>query len=194
MEVTAARPSIPGVVAAFVAAVAALAFGTPTHADPAVRTLQPGDAHVHFSLPAFGWTRLEGDFPRVTGTVGVDEAARTAAVDLAADVAAVDAGAAWRNAFLRSETVFDAARFPLIRFHSTSARFEHGALRTVAGVLALHGVEHEVEWTVAPTACVAGPGCPLRATLTLHRADYAMDYGQPLVGDEVELEFVLERR
>ncbi len=191
---TAASSSIPAALVALRVVACLLALAAPVRADVTPRVLRDGEARVHFSLTAFGWLRLHGDFPRVAGTVALDDAGRKADVELAADVGAVDAGAAPRNAFLRSETVFDAERYPQIRFHSTRARFDDGRLRGVVGILSLHGVEHEVEWTVEPDVCVPGPGCPLRASMTLHRSDYAMVYGQPLVGDEVELVFELERR
>ena len=117
-------------------------------------------------------------------------------IDLEIETASVATGWDLRDAFLRSEVMFDVGRFPgcnSIRRDSLRRRAAqrrrrrgHVARRDAAGA--------------ASTSCASNAGrrpedgretCGAEVVGRISRAAFGMDFGYPLIGDDVELEIVV---
>jgi polyisoprenoid-binding protein YceI len=115
-------------------------------------------------------------------------------IDLAIDTGSVDMGSDLRDAFVRSEVMFDVQRFPRLRFRSTHVSYEGARLVSVDGNLTLRGVTRPVRLDVARTECAIGPDdgqetCRATVTGRISRRAFGMDFAYPLIGDEVDLDF-----
>ena len=117
-------------------------------------------------------------------------------IDLEIDTRAVDTGWNLRDAFLRSEVMFDTERFPRMRFHSTRIAYDGARLAAVEGEVTLRGVTRPVRFEVTRLECGARPEdgretCGAEVVGRISRGAFGMDFAYPLIGDEVELEFVV---
>lgn len=168
----------------------------PARAEVAAYRVEPVLTAAEFSVVHLGFIRAHGSFARVSGRIVLDPAAGTGRVDLDVGTESVATGWSLRDAFLRGEHMFDSARHPLVHFRSTRLFFADGRLARVDGDLALRGVTRPVSFTVVAIACGAGrhagrEGCDAEATGTIRRRDFDMDFAWPLIGDEVELRFLI---
>jgi polyisoprenoid-binding protein YceI len=141
-----------------------------------------------------GIATAQGRFGRTSGTIAVDAQQKVERIDLAIDTASVDMGWDLRDAFVRSEVMFDTQRFPQLRFRSTQVFYEGARLVGVDGDLTLRGVTRPVRLDVAGVDCAIRPdvgreACGATVTGRISRRAFGMDFAYPLIGDEVELQF-----
>lgn len=129
------------IVAAVLAAHAALAAAAPIH----VTRFDTNHSTIGFRVPILsGMSEVEGKFTDFTFDVNYDEQdlAKSSVVAVVR-VDSIDTGIADRDKDLRSAAFFDAAKFPELKFESTS--IERAAGGYVAhGKLTLHGVTKEI--------------------------------------------------
>ena len=159
------------------------------HVDPELTS-------ARFVVPQLGFSQQEGRLGRTSGTIVLDPRQKVESIDLEIETASVDTGWSLRDAFLRSEVMFDTAHFPRMRFHSTSLRYEGMRLTGVEGEVTLRGVTRAVRFDVTRLECASGPGddresCSAEVSGHLSRGAFGMDFAYPLIGDEVTLEFVV---
>lgn len=164
--------------------VALVAFAA--SAQPSTYRIDPERTRAEFDVDHLGVFRAHGRFTGVAGTLQYDAASHAGAIDLAIAVSSVATGWDSRDTFLRGTSMFDASRFPRMRFVSRRFEFVDGRLARVEGDLTMRDVTRPVTLTVRtlrcePAACVAEAGG------TIRRRDFAMDAWWPLIGDEVEL-------
>ena len=117
-------------------------------------------------------------------------------IDLEIETASVATGWSLRDAFLRSEVMFDAGRFPQLQFHSTGLHYDGTRLKGVEGEVTLRGVTRPVRLDVTRLECRSRPGderetCGAEVSGRISRGAFGMDFGYPLIGDDVDLEFVV---
>ncbi len=189
---------------AFVAALLATGFSLPAVAQQAANpnpaaaragtySVEPAHTRVLFSLNHMGFTTYYGDFTGVSGSLTLDPkkpAESTVAVSI--PVASIST----TNAKLDSELVtsdwFDAAKFPVITFKSTTVTPTGHGTATIAGDLTIHGVTRPV---VLQAKFNAGGTNPLDhaytvgfdATTVVKRADFGVAKYVPLVGNQVAI-------
>jgi polyisoprenoid-binding protein YceI len=174
-----------------IGACAEAAVGTrPFHVDP-------DRTSARFSVLQLGFAKQEGRLGRISGTIVLDPRHAVENIDLEIETASVDTGWNLRDAFLRSEMMFDSARFPRITFHSTRFRYEGSRLAVVEGEVTLRGVTRAVGFDVTRLECVSRPGeeresCSAEVRGHLSRGAFGMDFAYPLIGDDVGLEFVVK--
>jgi polyisoprenoid-binding protein YceI len=108
----------------------------------------------------------------------------------------IDTAVAPRDADLRSQNFFDAAKFPEITFTSTRIA-KRGKGYVAEGRLTMHGVTKEVSiafnlfgpitdpWKGTRIGIVADP-------LVLNREDFGMNADVPMVGSKVNVRISLE--
>lgn len=161
-------------------------------AQPVHYRLDPAHTRVEFSVVHLGVLRAEGRFTQATGTVVYDAAEQDGRIGLDVTGESVSTGWTLRDSFLRGESMFDVEHHPVVRFRSTHLVFAAGRLAQVEGELTLRGVTRPV------TLAVTGMDCPAdRARCTAHvdgslrRRDFGMDFGWPLIGDDVALSFTI---
>ncbi len=172
-------------IAAWLAAATAAAAGATIYRVDPARTL------ASFSVVHLGHFRAHGRLAVASGRIALDPAAHDGRVDFDLDAASVATGWDLRDAFVRGERMFDAARHPVLRFRSTRLVYAGGRLARVDGDLTLRGVTRPVALAVVALACGAGDACDAEATATIRRSDFAMGFAWPLIDDAVDLDLVV---
>jgi len=152
-------------------------------------------------------SKVPGKFNQFSGTVEVDPDKRDsvkAAVSI--DVASIDTDEAKRDAHLKNEDFFDAAKFPTIAFTAGILSGVNGD-RTkgkVAGTLTIKGVTKpvvlDVEWLGTATDPWGNQQAAFTATTKINRKDFGivwnktLDAGGYLIGDDVDIEISVEAK
>ena len=173
-----------------------LAASAGARADAGTLLVDSGLTRARFAVEYLGMATAHGRFGRTSGTIVVDAQQKVERIDLAIETESVDMGWDLRDAFVRSEVMFDAQRFPRLHFRSTHASYEGARLVGVEGDLTLRGVTRPVRLDVARVECAIRPddgreACGAMVTGRISRRAFGMDFAYPLIGDEVALEFEL---
>jgi polyisoprenoid-binding protein YceI len=137
----------------------------------------------------------EGSFGTFTGTVRVPDGDVTkGSVTVSIDIASLTTDNERLTGHLKSDEIFDAAKFPKASFTSTSVKAggEKGATHTITGNLELHGVTKSI--TFPATVKVAGDKVDVDSELGINRKDFGLVYpGKPddLIKDEVLIKLTI---
>lgn len=159
-------------------------------AQPVAYRVDPARTHADFEVEHLGVFHAHGRLANVSGSLVYDAATPSGAIDLAIPVTSVATGWNTRDAFLRGATMFDAERYPRMRFVSTRFAFEEGRLVRVEGDLTLRDVTRPVALLVQAMRC-EGPTCTAEAAAMIRRREFGMEAWWPLIGDEVALQLRL---
>jgi polyisoprenoid-binding protein YceI len=106
----------------------------------------------------------------------------------------VSTGWSVRDDFIRGENMFDVARYPTLRFRSLRLAWDASALRAVEGEFTLRGVTRPLRLDVRELRCAPSPErerCHAEVVGRISRAAFGMEYGYPLIGDDVDFEFAV---
>ena len=117
---------------------AVLAFGS-AHAAPAVYTLDADHTYASFAIDHYGASVNRARFDEVAGSVRFDPVAKEGAIDLFVQVASIYSGSRGFDEHLLSPDLFDAGRYPTMRFVSDRLVFEGERLVEAPGQLTLLG-------------------------------------------------------
>ena len=177
----------------------AAACTTLAGAQPSTYRVDPEATLVEYVATALGVIKHRGRFARVRGVIVLNLEAERGQVGFAIDARSIDSGWSVRDEFVQDEPMLDASHHPAIRFRSTRLVFVAGRLTKIDGALTLRGVTRSVELAVTRLAC-GRPGddanetCEAAAAAKIRRSGFGMDSFTPLIGDDVELEFVIVAR
>jgi len=182
------------VLPAIALALFALAFAGGARAAPETYRVDTQLSSTEFAVTHLGISKQRGRFGRTEGTIVLDNEGHTGDIDLVIDATSVDTGWSARDAWLRGEDMFDVARFPVMRFHSTQLVFNHDRLIGIAGMLTLRDITRPVILKIERMQCGRDPdgdreGCGAGAVSTIKRSDFGLTYALGLVGDDIELTF-----
>jgi polyisoprenoid-binding protein YceI len=181
------------------AAVIALAtsLAAPALAAPATYVIDPTHTFARFSYSHFGLSTQLSKFNKTSGTVVLDQAARTASVDIVIDTTSVDTGYATFNEHIQAPDFLDTAQFPTATFKSTKVDFAGDKPTAIHGNLTIKGVTKPV--TLKVTSFVNMPHPMLKkdaigadATTVIKRSEFNAGKYAPNVGDEVTISVALE--
>ena len=148
----------------------------------------------------FGISEQRGRFERTRGTIVLDPQNKLGSIEFIIDASSVNTGWDLRDAFLKSEPMLDAKRFPLLRFRSTRLDFDDERLIGVDGEITLRGVSKPVRFEVKAMQCRSnadGAGresCDAAVSGRISRRAFGMDFAYPIVGDDVDLELSVSAR
>jgi polyisoprenoid-binding protein YceI len=193
---TAIMPRPPHAAIALLAAFTYAAFAAET-ADAQSYRIAPERTQARFELTQLGVLRQEGQFHRVSGTILLDPArASGGSIDVAIDLSSVDTGWQLRDDFIRGEDVFDVARYPVLQFRSTHLEYRDRQIAAAQGNVTLHGVTKPLRLDVRGLECVTNSGdggesCAATVSGRLLRREFGMDFGYPLIGDAILLDFAI---
>ena len=165
-------------------------------AAPEVFRIDPATTRAEFAVGHFWVSTLRGQFGGAQGTIVLDGDGHAGSIDFAIDASSIDTGWSVRDNFIRSENMFDAVRFPMVRFHSTQLTFDDVRLVGAAGELTLHNVTRPIAVKVERLECGPDPGsgrqgCGVAVVSSIKRSDFGMTFGLPFVGDNIDLSFHL---
>lgn len=155
--------------------------------------VDPDHTQVLFTLTHLGFSNYTGMFVEPTGTLTLDPANPSAAkVDITFPIAKVRTSVAGLDEHLQKPEFFDAAQFPTGHFVSTRVTVANQSAQ-IEGNLTLKGVTKPVTLDAQFVGAGKSPMGPPKvnvgfaATTTIRRSDFGIDYGIPLVSDEVLL-------
>jgi polyisoprenoid-binding protein YceI len=171
-------------------------FSAAALSAPATFNTDPNHTFVRFSYNHMGFTTQEQRFNKVSGTVTLDEAAKTGAVDIVIDAKSIDTGSDLFNGHIQGEDYLDTTNFPTATFKSTAVKFSGLRPASIDGNLTIKGITKPVTLTV--TSYTHGPNMMKKdaigadATTTVKRSDFNMGKYVPMVGDDVKISISIE--
>jgi polyisoprenoid-binding protein YceI len=173
----------------------ALASAATIGGSPVAFRVDPDRTTARFAVASLGVEKEHGRLGRTTGTILVNEERRVERVDLEIDTRAVDTGWDLRDAFLRSGVMFDAEHYPRMHFRSKRVVYEGPRLAAIEGDVTLRDVTRAVRFDVVRLRCVtrddAREACDAEVVGRISRGAFGMDFAYPLIGDDVDLQFVV---
>jgi polyisoprenoid-binding protein YceI len=186
---------------AVASAVALLALAPAVRAanpDPAAvkagaYVIEPHHTRVLFSVSHMGFTTWYGDFAGASGKLVLDTAHPEASqLQVSIPTASVSTTNATLDGELKSADWFDAAKYPVITFNSTSVRPTGAGEADVTGDLTFHGVTKPVSLHVHFNGAGRNPiGISYLAGFEvsghLKRTDFGVTKYAPMIGDDVAL-------
>jgi polyisoprenoid-binding protein YceI len=163
------------------AAVATLLAGA-TAAQAADYAIDPTHTFVTFEIGHFGTTTNRGRFDKKEGTVQFDRAAKTGKVSITIDATSVNTGTTGFDKHLQSADLFDAAKFPTIKFMSDKFVFSGDKVSEIVGSLTLLGKTQPVTLKANQFNCYENPMikrevCGGDFETTIDRTAFGMAYG-----------------
>ena len=163
-------------------AVAAAATLTAGAAQAANYAIDPTHTFVTFEIGHFGTTTNRARFDKKQGSVEFDRAAKTGKVEISIDTASVNSGTPAFDKHLQSADLFDAAKYPTIKFVSDKFVFNGDKVSEVAGQLTLLGKTAPVTLKATQFNCYDSPMlkrevCGGDFETTIDRTQWGLNYG-----------------
>ena len=163
------------------AALLALSAGV-AQAETAAYGIDPTHTFVTFEIGHFGTTTNRGRFDKKDGVVQFDRAGKSGKVDITIDVTSINSGTPAFDKHLQSADLFDAAKYPTIKFVSDKFSFNGDKVAEVAGNLTLLGKTLPVTLKANQFNCYQSPMikrevCGGDFETTIDRTQFGMNYG-----------------
>ena len=179
------------------AAALAMGIAVPAFAAPQTYVLDPTHSYPRFSYDHMGFSRQILRFNQTTGEVVLDKSAKKASVNVTIDMNSIDTGVDAFDKHMKSDEIFDTARFPTATFRSTKVTFAGDKPATITGDLTIKGITRPVTLTVGSFTNRQHPmlkkdAIGANATGVIRRSEFNAGYAVPAVGDEVRLDIALE--
>lgn len=184
--------------AAALSMASALVVAAPAQAAPANYEIDPMHTFVYFEVIHFGTSTVRGRFNDVSGTIVLDQEARTGKADITIDARSIDSGVADFNAHLKTADFFNVEKTPTVRFVADRFEFDGKELENVHGKLTLLGKTLPVTLEAERFNCYHQPvlkvdvcGGDFETTIT--RSQWGMNWGIDMgVPDKVEVKIQIE--
>ncbi|MBT0568974.1 polyisoprenoid-binding protein [Curvibacter sp. CHRR-16] len=162
-------------------ALAAAALSGAAHAQAANYAIDPTHTFVTFEIDHFGTTTNRGRFDKKEGTVQLEKG-KSGKVSITVDTTSINTGTEAFNKHLQSPDLFDAAKYPTIKFEADKFSFAGDKVTEVAGNLTLHGKTNPVVLKATKFNCYENPMikrevCGGDFEATIDRTAFGMDYG-----------------
>ena len=152
---------------------------------------------ARFSYSHLGLSTQLSRFDKTSGTVVLDQAAKTGSVDIVIDTTSVDTGYPTFNEHIQGADFLDTAKYPTATFKSTKVIFKGDQPVAVEGNLTIKDVTKPV--TLKVTHFVTKPHPMLKkdaigadASVVIKRSEFNAGKYAPNVGDDVTITVSLE--
>jgi polyisoprenoid-binding protein YceI len=161
--------------------------------------IDPVHSIAEFKVKHMMISNVKGQFPKVTGTLTLDESdLANSRVEASIEAASIETRDSQRDAHLKSADFLHVEKFPTLSLKSTSIRLVREGELAVEGDLTIRGVTRKALFSVeGPTRPAKDPWGNTRvavsATTKINRKDFgltwnaALETGGILVGDEVTI-------
>ena len=166
-------------------------------AAPAVYNIDPNHTYPSFEADHMGGLSVwRGKFKESSGAITLDLAAHSGEVNVKIDTTSVDFGHDKLNEHVKSDEMFDVAKFPTATYIGKFSKFNGEKPTEVKGELTLHGVSKPVTLTINSFLCKPNPMtkkevCGADASATFNRADFGINYGQQM-GFKQDIKLAIE--
>ena len=146
---------------------------------------------IHFSVAQMGGQAIEGRFTRFSGRfVLAGDDASGSSVQFTLSPASVEAVDPRVEEFIRSEAVFDVAKYPKVTFRSTTVKRTGDDTAIITGRLSAKGVTRDAKFNIRYEG-KSGGGLRFHVTGKMSRALFGMDVGTPIYSNMVVLDMQL---
>lgn len=176
----------------------ALLAAAPAQAETIHYTLDKPHTQILFFVGHMGVSKSQGEFLDYEGKITfVTDKPEQSSVEATIRTASIDMGDAKWDEHMKNADFFDVEKFPEMTFKSTSIAVTGDKTADIIGDLTLLGVTKPVtlkaEWIGSGKHAMSGKDLAgFSATGNLKRSDFGMNYGIPMVGDEVEIRIEVE--
>ncbi len=152
------------------------------HAETATYNLDPSHTFVSFEIGHFGTSTNKGRFDKKEGSVQLDRTAKTGKLDVTVDTTSISTGTAAFDKHLQGADLFDAAKYPTIKFVSDKFVFNGDKVAEIVGNLTLLGKTQTVTLKANQFNCYQSPMlkrevCGGDFETTIDRTAFGMNYG-----------------
>ena len=166
--------------------------------------IDPAHSLAEFKVKHMMIANVKGQFPKVSGSLFLDEAnLANSHVDVSIEAASIHTRDEQRDAHLKSPDFLDVEKFPTLDFKSQTIDIVRDGELSVEGNLTIHGVTHKVRFAVeGPTPPTRDPWGNTRVAISaiakINRKDFgltwnvALETGGVVVGEEVQLTIDVE--
>lgn len=180
-----------------ITAVLLSACATSAFAEPVTYTVDPTHTFASFEYTHLGFSKQRSRFNDTTGTITLDQKAKTGNADITIKVDSVDTGSKVFDSHLTSSNWFDADVYPTISFKSTQFKFKGDKPAEVIGNLTVRDITKPVTLKITHFNCGVHPmrqkdACGANATTQIKRSDFGLGKYAPGVSDETELSIAVE--
>ena len=160
---------------------AVLIAATAAGATAATYKIDPMHANARFAIDHFGTSTNIGGFYGLDGTVQFDQKAKTGAIDVVMPLSSLQTGSEQFTHHLKSADLFNAEKYPEMRFQSTKWNFRGSKVSSVEGNLTLLGQTHPVKLKASKFNCYQSPMlktevCGGDFETVIDRTKWGMDY------------------
>lgn len=175
---------------------AAAIFGA--SAEGVAYKMDPSHTVVLASWNHFGYSNPSANFGHADGTIVYDaDAPERSSVEVTLPMSGLDTFVPKLDEHLKSPDFFDAEKYPVATFRSTSVRALGEGRLEVTGNLDLHGVSKPVVLDVKlnksePHPMGKAPAIGFDASATIKRSEFGIDKYVPMVSDEIALRITTE--
>lgn len=175
----------------------------PVKAPAGIYTLDPRHSSLLFDVDHFGYSRFVARFDEVSGTLDAKPSApATSRLSVTVKAASVDTNVPELDRMITGKDLLDAAKYPDIRFETTTLKRTGKNTGEMTGDLTMHGRTRPVTLAVtfngaAPDPLTGEDTLGFSATGHFNRADWGLGAWWPAVGNDVKVsiqaEFVRKR-
>lgn len=179
------RTAILGVLAVL----APIPFSGPSNAvQRSSWSIDPAHTHIGFSIDAVGFPRTKGEFHVFKGRLSVNlEKPGLSHVAFTVESGSIDVGSPSFNGTLIGASFLNSARFPEIRFESTSVEKIDERTVRVTGDMELLGVTLPLKVDVDVRRAEGGSRLGFTARAHIDRLAWGMNSGYPVISRDVDL-------
>ena len=174
-------------------------FGVqPAHAEAETYTFDKAHTQVIFFVNHLGFSNSAGKFLDFDGSFTFDQAEPAkSSVKVTFKVAGLDMDDEKWDEHLKGTDFFNVEKFPEMTFNSTAIEVTGENTANITGDLTLLGVTKPVTLSVTHNKSGKHPFgdkyvSGFSATASLKRSDFGMNYGLPMVGDDVQIRIEVE--
>lgn len=144
-------------------------------------TIDSAHTHARFAIDHFGTSTNQGGFYNLTGKVSYDPKAQKGFVDITIPVKQLETNIPHFDEHLKSADLFNAQKYPTMRFVSKQWHFRNGKPSKIDGQLTLLGQTHPVSLKVDKFNCyqspiLKAPVCGGDLSTTIDRTRWGMNY------------------
>ena len=153
---------------------------------------------ILFFIDHLGFSKSQGEFHEYEGAFTFNRAdPEKSSVEITINTDSIDMDDEKWNEHMKNEDFFDVAKFPTMTFKSTEIKKTSDKTANVTGDLTILEITKPVTLNVTFNKAgvhtfnqkyVAG----FSATTQIKRSDFGMNYGLPLIGDEVDIRLEVE--
>lgn len=160
--------------------------------------MDPNHTVVLATWNHFGYSNPSANFGHADGTIVYDaDAPAQSSVEVTLPMSGLDTFVPKLDEHLKSPDFFDAEKYPVATFKSTSVRVLGDGHLEVTGNLDLHGVSKPVVLDVKlnksePHPMGKAPAIGFDASTTIKRSEFGIDKYVPMVSDEIALRITTE--